>query len=89
MYATLYRRVREAADRYDLMIGLTMGPDFSKYTLEEITEYIRVHRLKDSDVGGVRIALEAGDQMKVRRLMVMSSSSADVQVKHARRSALW
>lgn len=48
VYAELYRNVRIASDGYAGMIGLSMGTNFSRFTLTEAKEYIERHEVPAS-----------------------------------------
>ncbi len=69
VYAALYRRCREASDRFASLIGLTMGPDFTRFTLDDVREYLQHNHLKEADAADALAAYERGDRNQAGRLM--------------------
>jgi hypothetical protein len=69
VYATLYRRVREASDVFSQLIGLTSGPDFEKYDAKMAQAYLERAEVAESDRGAAIAAYEKGDNRRAAQLM--------------------
>lgn len=61
VYAELYRRVRIASDGYASMIGLSIGANFSRYTLADARDYIARHEVPASMASPIFGAFEHND----------------------------
>ncbi|MDQ3314603.1 MAG: CLH domain-containing protein, partial [Verrucomicrobiota bacterium] len=69
VYAALYRRVREAADRFSGMIGLTSRPDFEKYDVKKALGWLERAKLDESDASEALAAYTSGNSAKAASVM--------------------
>ena len=59
-YGALYRRMRIASDAYGSLSGLTVSPDFRRYTVEDATAYFARHKVPSSATRAIIAAFENG-----------------------------
>lgn len=70
VYSALYRRFRIASDTYGKLLGLTMSPDFSKYSMEDFDRYVERHKVVPPSMSQpIKNALAAGDKTEATRLL--------------------
>lgn len=69
VYAALYKRIRIAADSYDTMIGLTMGPDFASWTIEGVRGMLARYKVPEGDAAAAIAAYQQGENEKAAKLM--------------------
>jgi hypothetical protein len=81
VYAKLYGRVKGANDLYARLIGLSFSPDFKRYTVEDVNDYLVSRNLKQPDGVAALSAIAAGDRNKAERLL------ADLHWRTNRRDA--
>jgi hypothetical protein len=79
VYSALYRRVRTAADFFAGLVGFTIGPDFSRFTVDDVRRYLERNQVPAGEGAAVLAAYEQG-QRDASRLL----DALDYQVRKAR-----
>lgn len=80
VYAQLYAKVREAADRYAMLVGLHEIPDFGGFGLPDVLKYIAENLIPSEDA---RPVLDAYGQGQPGRQRLMEDLEHSVRLRDA------